>query len=400
MPDPMRILNLYTLKFPQGAHEAFLDPELPFLASAFDLVRIYPWDKTDEPIGDIPANVEVVYTGKRAPVKNDILERSSLVGKNLLVAAYRKKLRYNVANLGAILARKTELEEIISIQEGVVHYSYWFDQWATVLGLLSSGGVIENYVARAHNFDLYDDRNSLGYHPYRSIQLNGLAKLFPCSEMGADYLKERLPSAEIERAYLGTQDLGLGPKPNDSVLRLISVARVVSLKRIDRIVEVLKNCKVKVHWTHAGDGPELEKLQNAVLDLPSNITAEVLGGCSHDEVMELYRSAPYHALISVSTSEGLPVSMMEAMSFGVPVLSTDVGGVGEIVKQETGILIDMNMQLEDIAELLDGFIQSQLASESYRAGVRQYWQENFSAANNYPEFISELKQINSTGTIV
>ena len=70
-------------------------------------------------------------------------------------------------------------------------------------------------------------------------------------------------------------------------------------------------------------------------------------------------------------------------------------GVGEIVKQETGLLFDVNLSTDAVAALLDGFFQSELSSESYRAGVRQYWQENFSAAKNYPEFISELKQINS-----
>ena len=46
--------------------------------------------------------------------------------------------------------------------------------------------------------------------------------------------------------------------------------------------------------------------------------------------------------INLSSSEGIPVSIMEAQSFGIPVIATNVGGSGEIVVSETGVLVDEN----------------------------------------------------------
>lgn len=46
----------------------------------------------------------------------------------------------------------------------------------------------------------------------------------------------------------------------------------------------------------------------------------------------------------MSDSEGIPVSIMEAMSFGIPVIARNVGGMSEIVNEENGLLLEMMMQ--------------------------------------------------------
>lgn len=45
----------------------------------------------------------------------------------------------------------------------------------------------------------------------------------------------------------------------------------------------------------------------------------------------------------MSLSEGIPVSIMEAISFGIPIIATNVGGNAEIVNDETGVLIPVNI---------------------------------------------------------
>ncbi|NJK95527.1 MAG: glycosyltransferase [Bacteroidales bacterium] len=44
--------------------------------------------------------------------------------------------------------------------------------------------------------------------------------------------------------------------------------------------------------------------------------------------------------LNTSLSEGVPVSVMEALSFGLPVIATDVGGTGELINDEVGMLIN------------------------------------------------------------
>jgi glycosyltransferase involved in cell wall biosynthesis len=118
-----------------------------------------------------------------------------------------------------------------------------------------------------------------------------------------------------------------------------------------------------------------------------------MGKMMHGEVMEFFKEIPFHLFISLSESEGLPVSMMEAISFGIPILSTDVGGVKEIVTKETGVLVEPSINHEDIASIIDDWKLTGLSSEIFRQGVRRFWEENFSAATNYPAFIKELKDL-------
>jgi len=72
-----------------------------------------------------------------------------------------------------------------------------------------------------------------------------------------------------------------------------------------------------------------------------------LGQLSHDELIDHYRtgSVDVVALASVSEggrmAEGIPVSLIEAMSFGIPVVAADSGGVSELVDDTTGILVPM-----------------------------------------------------------
>jgi len=134
-------------------------------------------------------------------------------------------------------------------------------------------------------------------------------------------------------------------------------------------------------------------MQSRAAGLPQHIKVDLKGSLSHAEVMEYYKEHGVHAFISLSESEGLPVSMMEAISFGIPVISTDVGGVRELVNEYTGLLIDADPEPEVIAQHIDDCLLTGLQSASFRAGVRNSWQEKFASAKNYPRLIAELKKL-------
>ena len=71
----------------------------------------------------------------------------------------------------------------------------------------------------------------------------------------------------------------------------------------------------------------------------------------------------------------MPFSIVEAISFGIPVIATDVGGTNEIVNQTTGILIDKNFKPIQLAKIVDDF---SLQNKKYSSEViRNFWLENF-----------------------
>ena len=76
-----------------------------------------------------------------------------------------------------------------------------------------------------------------------------------------------------------------------------------------------------------------------------------MGAIQNVEVYKYYNEHCADLFINVSSSEGLPVSIMEAISFGIPVIATDVGGTGEIVKNGiSGFLINRDFETVELAK--------------------------------------------------
>jgi glycosyltransferase involved in cell wall biosynthesis len=113
---------------------------------------------------------------------------------------------------------------------------------------------------------------------------------------------------------------------------------------------------------------------------------ELLGPLPHAEVMRYIASAQIMALPCVVTddlrSDGIPYSLIEAMASGVPVVTTAVAGIPELVKHmETGMLVPQRdaVALADALEVLHR--QSELRSELAAAG-RAHVLAEFDLAKN------------------
>ena len=84
---------------------------------------------------------------------------------------------------------------------------------------------------------------------------------------------------------------------------------------------------VQFEWRHSGDGGEREVLTaEALATFPANAVAQLPGYPGPAGLMSLYRDEPIDAFVNASASEGTPVAVMEAMSCGIPVVVTAVGG--------------------------------------------------------------------------
>ena len=79
------------------------------------------------------------------------------------------------------------------------------------------------------------------------------------------------------------------------------------------------------------------------------------------------------------------------MSFGIPVISTDVGGTREIVNNKNGILLDANPNPIQVALKIDDFISlNKIESKSIRKAAFQTWNNKYSAKLNYNEFVDQV----------
>lgn len=128
---------------------------------------------------------------------------------------------------------------------------------------------------------------------------------------------------------------------NDTVT-LLYVGRLAHEKGLDYLIYAIANLVhegFKVKLLIGGEGPEREKLESLSRELGLDTTIEFLGFIPFGkELDEIYIMSDIFVLPSFS--EGAPKVLLEAMAKGLPLISTDVGGVSDIIKdEENGILI-------------------------------------------------------------
>jgi len=126
------------------------------------------------------------------------------------------------------------------------------------------------------------------------------------------------------------------------------------------------------------------------------VRSALWGALPHERVVAFYRDHPVDLFVSTSASEGRPVSMMEAMSCGVPVAATAVGGVPELVGADRGWLVPGSASAEEIASVLESIVvQKSLASQ--RAAARRFWERELRADRNADDFAVALRSMLAAG---
>lgn len=120
----------------------------------------------------------------------------------------------------------------------------------------------------------------------------------------------------------------------------------------------------------AGSGPLLSQLQQQVLQLDLADAVNFTGRLNSEQMAVLYQSA--HLLINSSLVDNSPNSLIEAMACAVPVVSTCVGGIGHLVRDQHDALLCASGDVKALAELSITL----LSSLAMRQQLVQYGQEN------------------------
>jgi len=169
---------------------------------------------------------------------------------------------------------------------------------------------------------------------------------------------------------------------------------MVPVKRLHLIVQALEKADFPVLWTHIGSGPLKEEIEGMAMKLPNCVRTEWKGQMDNAEIMNYYRTNDISAFVNVSASEGIPVSIMEISSFGVPVIATDVGGTREAVYSgENGYLLPADFSPDELMGRLREL--TGLSEEKYGRlclNARRIWAEKFNAQKNYRNFYKEICQ--------
>ena len=417
-------LVVFTTSYPfSRVVESFLDRELPHLSSVFDTVtlvpRLYPLpgERLDRSLPEnVSTETSIMHDARKESTTAYYLHLilSSLASPGFY-AEFRQNYRYMLHSAGmrkalGYLGIALDVRGWVArrIEGGMLDpartllYTYWFD--GTALGaVLAKRDFPEiRCISRAHGYDLYAERYIPPYMPFEEARICSLDRVYPVSEHGKRYLSARHPSCAsgFRVARLGTGDPGFLTSPSrDGVFRVVSCSHIIPIKRIDLLVRGLAEAgrmqpDREFEWVHIGGGAlQAEMEAYADTTLPGNVSHRFTGYLTNNAVLEHYRQSPVDVFINVSESEGVPVSIMEAESCGIPVVATAVGGTPEIVSDATGILLPEHPAPWDIAKAVGRLAADPGGTRAIRSACRENWERNYNANRNFRAFAGDLQAL-------
>lgn len=352
----MTRLLLFTNDYPYATGDAsFVTKEIGDLAARFDDVVVFCHARdTAVPVLQMPANVRL---------GGNLFERSEsdslfaplhprMLVKVLAAAAgelrsgrLRGHLRLFLmgARVGITQARRREVRAAIAGDSDVVAYAFW--GMGGGLGLAWLTGV-RGRAVRLHRYDLYEHLSPERYLPFRPYLFSQADLVLAISQDAVTYLAEtyrrRALNAKTVLSRLGVPGPARLSRPPAGGERLVVTCSAVSeIKRVGLTLAALRSLPglsedAPVRWVHFGAGPLLDELRAAAAHEVPGLRIELRGQTPNSEVLAFYAAHRVDVFVNTSTSEGVPVSIMEAIAHGIPVVATAVGGTPEIVGRELG----------------------------------------------------------------
>jgi glycosyltransferase involved in cell wall biosynthesis len=144
---------------------------------------------------------------------------------------------------------------------------------------------------------------------------------------------------------------------------------------------------VDFRLTLAGDGPQRRHLADLVQEYALGDKVNFLGHVPHNQVPELFRQADQFIMPCVvarrGDRDGLPNVILEALAFQVPVVATDVNGVGEaVIPGKTGWLVPQQESRLLAKAMREALSQPEEAQHRAQAG-RELVRREFDSTTNY-----------------
>jgi len=356
-------MNMKKIKFKRIA---YLAPELPALSSTFVNNEIWalekfgvvikpysvhrPQQKAHGAKADyLASNTAILYdlgfmSLLKAFINNSIRHKSSTLkgflqlGTDVFKVGIFKinglKLVYQFI-VGAWLANNMR-------RKNVEHLHIHFAHVPTQIGMYAAtlAGIPFSFMAHAN--DIFERPLLLKEKIERSAKTITISRfnLNLLEKYGADPQKMELVRCGVDSERLITK-----PQKN-RILKIGTLGRLVGKKGMDTVLEmarILKMKKIEFKLEIAGDGPLNQELKTmaAIMRLENNIT--FLGAIPNSEALHWMKNLNAFILASKKDEngdmDGIPVALMEAMNLGVPVLSTSISGIPELVIHgKTGLL--------------------------------------------------------------
>ena len=169
---------------------------------------------------------------------------------------------------------------------------------------------------------------------------------------------------------------------NDQI-NITIVSRLVSHKNIEKIIRAISDLNNPLIYLNIiGDGPELNQLQKISLESNNKDNIIFHGKLNRDEIDHIFLNSDIY--IQASNYEGLPHSLLEAMSYGIPGLCTPVGECKEILgNEDRGYILDLPVSKNNIKSKISQIIgEKDIANKKGERG-KDFINEKYNLTNSF-----------------
>jgi colanic acid/amylovoran biosynthesis glycosyltransferase len=173
--------------------------------------------------------------------------------------------------------------------------------------------------------------------------------------------------------------------------KIICPANLIPVKGHIYLIEAIHLLLIqgyRVKLKLAGEGYLKNKLENIIKEKKITNNIEFLGNLDHNALLDLYAEAKIQLMVLPSIDlgngehEGVPVSLMEAMSYGVPVISTETGSINELLPKESGLTVpeknsfELAQKIKSIYDNPEEYIRISLLCRNL---IQKDWNVNLSS---------------------
>lgn len=344
----MKLLYV-TVSFPFGTGETFLIPEIRELISQGHQVLIVPLSPGRQ-VFHSDAKEFAAYT-RQAPLVSPGILRDAAVefARHAEPAAHLIRSLMTVRHLrgrmvnAAVVAKGLWLSRVAR-EWGADHiHAYWGSAPASAALIAAEcSGIPWSFTGHRHDVA----RDNLLAEKTRHA-----AFVRVISESGLKLLRSAAPDvawkASVLHLGIPVREISL-PAPKKRRPIALCPARLIEVKGHRYLIEAvaaLSKSGIDVELWLAGDGDSRRHIERQIRDLQIADRVRLLGSMAHDALLWLYQDGQIDAVVLPSIDlgnghhEGIPVALMEAMAFGIPVIGTETGGIPELIGGDAGLLV-------------------------------------------------------------
>lgn len=342
-----------TVKIPYGEGETFIIPEIKEVLKQGHEVVIMPFRPSDsifhkdaESLRDITHHAKIfafkVLVGFFLEFLIQPLKSSAIIAKVLFNSRNFKIALKNLTTIpkgfyASRIFRKHKVEHI---------HAHWASTPSSVAYIASYLTGIQ-WSFTAHRWDIAED-NILK----EKVQSALFARTI--NEKGKDEMINIIDDSNLENKvvviHMGVNvpRADFSQRKNGKEFTLVCPANLLPVKGHRYLIEscrLVADAGINFKCFFAGDGPLENNLKSLVSSLGLESYIEFLGRVPHESLLAIYKNGETDLVVlpSIVTEdgekEGIPVALMEAMAYGIPVVSTNTGGIPELIDDNCGVLV-------------------------------------------------------------